>query len=92
MNREQALKALSSATECARVIAEDTKLSASDRIAAAHAVVQACAMYARLEAVPKPPRAIPEKPDVEYLSMDEYKALIGDAGDDLDDDLMYEDD
>jgi cellobiose-specific phosphotransferase system component IIA len=38
MSREQALKALSSATEAARAICEDTKQSAPDRIAAAHAV------------------------------------------------------
>ncbi len=76
MSREQALKALSSATETARVIAEDTKQSASDRIAAAHAVVQACAMYARLEEVPKPVRAKPEKPEVEYLTWEEQKALM----------------
>jgi hypothetical protein len=76
MSREQALKALSSATECARGIAEDTKQSASDRIAAAHAVVQACAMYARLEEIPKPVRVKPDKPEVEWLSWDEHKQLM----------------
>ncbi len=76
MSREQALKALASATECARGIAEDTKQIASDRIAAAHAVVQACAMYARLEEVPKPVRAKSDKPVEEWLSWDEHKKLM----------------
>jgi hypothetical protein len=33
-------------------------------------------MYARLEEVPKPVRAKPEKPEVEWLSWDEHKKLM----------------
>jgi hypothetical protein len=72
MTREQALSALSSVLEAARGMTTDTSAPNIERIAAAHAVVQACAMFAKLES--KPNATTTTK--TEYLDYEESRRLF----------------